>query len=76
MVRFSIVNATARPLRYQIVGQSFDLPPGSTQTHEQCRTGALTVGGLSSDGPRIEPSDGRRYTLESTDGAQVRVRED
>ena len=76
MLRFSVVNATDRPMRYQMAGQSFDLPPASTQTHEQCRTGALTVGSPSGGGPRIAPSDGRRYTLESTGGTQVRVREE
>ena len=76
MLRFSIVNATANPVRYQLAGQSFDLPPGATRNHEQCRAGTLAVGNGSAGGPPIEPVDGRRYTLEAIGGSAVRVREE
>jgi len=76
MLRFSVVNATASPVRYRLAGQSFDLPPSATRNHEQCRSGALAVGNGSAGGPPIEPVDGRRYRLEALEGTEVRVREE
>ena len=76
MLHFSVVNATANLLRYRLAGQSFDLPPGATRNHEQCRAGPLDVGTGSRSGSPIEPVDGKRYTLETVGGTEVRVRED
>ena len=76
IVHFSVVNATANPLRYRLAGQSFHLPPGATRNHEQCRAGALDIGTGPRSGSPIEPADGKRYTLEAVDSTGVRVREE
>ena len=76
MVRFSIVNATGNPLRYRLAGQSFELPSGATRNHEHCRAGALDIGTGPRSGSPIEPTDGKRYTLEAVGGTGVRVKEE
>jgi uncharacterized protein YkwD len=73
VLRFSVVNASEKPLAYRLGAQRFDLPQGATRTHEQCRADALTVDG---DGRRIEPVNGGRYTLEATAQGGVGVRRD
>ena len=76
MLRFSVVNATANPLRYRLAGQSFELPPGATRNHEQCRAGALDVGTGTRSGPPIEPVDGGATRSKRSAASGVRVREE
>ncbi|HJV62761.1 MAG TPA: CAP domain-containing protein [Albitalea sp.] len=64
-VAFRIANRSPARLHYELGGQTFDLPPRVTRTHEQCRADLLR---LRLPGERqpvtIEPTQGGRYVVE------------
>jgi uncharacterized protein YkwD len=72
-IAFRIVNRSSAPMRYELGGEHYQLPPQVTRTHEQCRSEVLTVQLPGEDRPlRIEPRNGERYAIER-DGARYRL---
>jgi uncharacterized protein YkwD len=62
--RFEMANRADAPVRYELAGKVFNLPPRVTRTHEGCFDGTLKV--LGPDGPpspEFSPRDGARYTV-------------
>ena len=67
------LNRSGAPLRYEVGGERFQLPPRVTRTHEQCRSEVLTVRLPNDEAPlRIEPRNGERYAIER-DGPHYRL---
>jgi uncharacterized protein YkwD len=72
-IAFRIANRSGAPLRYEVGGERFQLPPRVTRTHEQCRSEVLTVQLPGGEAPlRIEPRNGERYAIER-DGPHYRL---
>jgi uncharacterized protein YkwD len=72
-IAFRIANRSTTPLRYEVGGERFQLPPRVTRTHEQCRSEVLTLQLPGDDQPmRIEPRNGERYAIER-DGPRYRL---
>jgi uncharacterized protein YkwD len=72
-IAFRIANRSAAPMRYELGGERYQLPPRVTRTHEQCRSEVLTVQLPGEDRPtRIEPRNGDRYAIER-DGTRYRL---
>lgn len=60
-VRFEVRNGGRQATRYTLGEQRFDLPPGMTRTHEQCRAEPLRG---PAGGAAVAPRDGAHYRLE------------
>jgi uncharacterized protein YkwD len=76
-VEFQLSNHANIAIQYSIGDRVFTLPPGSTRTHQQCRTAGLTVhwpGGQEQ--PTVRPDDRDRYAIVQEDGGQFRLREE
>jgi uncharacterized protein YkwD len=72
-IAFRIANRSTTPLRYELGGEHYQLPPRVTRTHEQCRSEVLTVQLPGDDQPtRIEPRNGERYAIERA-GPRLRL---
>ncbi|WP_374676495.1 CAP domain-containing protein [Ideonella sp.] len=69
-VRFDIRNSGRQPTRYTLGEQAFDLPPGTTRTHEQCRAEPLRLPGR---GAAVAPRDGAHYRLEPAGAGDWRL---
>lgn len=63
-LRFSVRNASARPIHYGAGDQSFSLAPGATRTHMLCRSVVLDLEGVS--GAAATPRTGARYVVRDT----------
>ncbi len=72
-VRLVIANRSGEPLRYELGGHSYQLPPNVTRTHEQCRPEVLTLH-LPGEAraTTLQPADGARYLVERV-GSRVRL---
>jgi len=72
-IAFRIANRSTTPLRYELGGEAFQLPPRVTRTHEQCRSDVLTLHLPGEDAPTtIEPRNGERYGVDRV-GSRLRV---
>ena len=72
-IAFRIANRSATPVRYELGGQSYQLPPRVTRTHEQCRAETLTLHlPGSADKTTLRPMGGERYAVEQV-GTRIRV---
>lgn len=60
-VRFEVRNGGHQATGYTLGEQRFDLPPGMTRTHEQCRAEPLRG---PAGGAAVAPRDGAHYRLE------------
>jgi hypothetical protein len=63
-ISFQIVNSADAAVTYRVGAAVFDLPPGNTRTHEQCRPAEMTVDWPDEQPPTsVAPQDGDRYTI-------------
>ncbi|HEV7915107.1 MAG TPA: CAP domain-containing protein [Albitalea sp.] len=70
---FRIANRSTTPLRYEVGGESFQLPPRVTRTHEQCRVETLTLRLPGEpEAVSIRPGAGERYAVERV-GSRLRL---
>ena len=69
-LHFTLANATAQGVRYDLGGTRYELGPGMVRTHVQCRAAPLQVAGVAA--PQVLES-GARYRLEVAQGT-LRVR--
>jgi hypothetical protein len=73
-VRFAVANRADVAVRYDLDGESFELSPRVTRTHEGCFGGTLQI--HWPDGPAspgFEPRDGVRYAVVRDHAGQLRL---
>ena len=72
-IEFKIANRSTTPLRYELGGAWYALPPRVTRTHEQCRAETLSMRLPGDERPTtIQPAAGERYAVERV-GARLRL---
>jgi uncharacterized protein YkwD len=72
MYRFQIENRTGAPLPYRFAGETLNLPPRITRTHEHCRPAQLVMQNVADAEESIVPAHGDRFTVVS-DGDGLRL---
>lgn len=70
-IKFTIANQTNTTVRYTVDGQSFQVPPRVTRTHERCRPPQLKFGAQGDQ--TLRPTDGARYVVEFAPDGGVKV---
>jgi uncharacterized protein YkwD len=68
-VQFRIANRSSDPVAYELDGRPHQLPPHTTDTHQQCSAPRLVVR-LPGDREAtvVQPADGERYAIERAAG--------
>jgi uncharacterized protein YkwD len=62
-VRFQVDNRSNRPLRYELGGRGYTVPPRAVMRHEQCRQETLVLKSAGRTVARVEPADGKVYRV-------------
>jgi uncharacterized protein YkwD len=80
MIEFKITNRTASPVKYQIGAEKFQLPPRYTRTHEDCRSGELTLLPPEDDmeskknaGPSTTPKNGDQFAVVQDESGKLKL---
>jgi uncharacterized protein YkwD len=67
-IKFHLVNESPAAIGYQLDDKRYALPPGTTRTHERCRTASVTVQWPNGQpATTFEPTHGARYEVERAD---------
>jgi hypothetical protein len=71
--RFTVENRAAVALGYELDGRRYELPPGVTRTHEQCRAAKLAMRLPGEREPVVvEPAHGQRWRIDAV-GRRLRL---
>jgi hypothetical protein len=72
-IEFRIANRSTTPVRYELGGEWYQLPPRMTRTHGQCRAETLTMRLPGDEQPvTIQPAAGELYAVERV-GTRLRL---
>lgn len=64
--RFGVENRSGVALSYELDGRRYELPPGVTRTHEQCRAAKLTMRLPGEKEPAVvAPADGQHWRVDA-----------
>ena len=64
-IEFGLANESPATVSYELDGKSYSLPPGTTRTHERCRSARVTMHWPNGQpATSFEPEHGARYEVE------------